>query len=193
MAKRRGRGEGSISQRPDGRWQARVDLGRGPDGNRHRKAVYGPTRQAVASELNTLLGRAESGELLNTEYRPTVASWLNTWHRTHADEWRASTRRVYRIAIDQWLVPHMGAIRLEKLKPANYPAMRSEQRRDGRRRITSDRPGSHGASIGAEVGHDTARDDLQPGRLGEGAEADSRPHDATVSRPGAGGSFDAAG
>jgi hypothetical protein len=79
--------------------------------------VYLATRQVVASQLNTLLGRAESGELLNTS-TPTVAAWLNTWHRTHADEWRASTRRVYRIAIDQWPVPHMGTIRPEKLKPA---------------------------------------------------------------------------
>ena len=116
MAKPRGRGEGSISERPDGRWQGRVDLGRGPDGKRQRKTIYGATRKAVASELNMLLGRAESGELLNTS-TPTVDSWLNDWFSTHADDWRPTTRRTYRAAIDLWLVPHLGPIRLEKLKP----------------------------------------------------------------------------
>ena len=37
---RRGRGEGSITQRADGRWMARVDLG-WQDGKRRYKSVYG--------------------------------------------------------------------------------------------------------------------------------------------------------
>ena len=47
MARRRGRGEGSVSQRRDGRWMARVDLGRGLSGRRRRKYVYAATQAAV--------------------------------------------------------------------------------------------------------------------------------------------------
>jgi hypothetical protein len=37
--RRRGRGEGSIRQRADGRWEVRINLGRGgPDGRRRRKS-----------------------------------------------------------------------------------------------------------------------------------------------------------
>ncbi len=40
MGSRRGNGEGSICQRSDGRWMARVDLGY-VDGKRKRKQIYG--------------------------------------------------------------------------------------------------------------------------------------------------------
>lgn len=126
MSKRRGRGEGNISQRSDGRWQGRVDMGRGPAGTRQRKTVYGATRKDVASDLNRLLGRAESGELLVTS-TPTVASWLNDWYRAHQDLWRPATRRTYRIAIDDWLVPHLGPLRLEKLKPVTIQRWVNQQ------------------------------------------------------------------
>jgi len=117
MAKRRGRGEGTITQRADGRWQPRVDMGRSETGQRLRKVVYGATRGAAGNKLNALLGRSVSGELLTTS-TPTVASWLKDWFATHRDDWRPSTQRVYRIAIDQWLVPALGTVRLEALKPA---------------------------------------------------------------------------
>lgn len=130
MAKRRGRGEGSISQRSDGRWQGRVDMGRGPNGKRQRKIVYGATRKDVASELNRLLGRAESGELLVT-CTPSVTTWLNDWYRTHQDTWRPATRRTYRIAIDEWIAPHLGTVRLEKLKPVAIQRWVNQQTRAG--------------------------------------------------------------
>jgi integrase len=116
MARRRGKGEGTIRQRTDGRWEARVDLGRGADGKRRRKVAYAATRQEAAKALNRLLGRASTGELLTTS-TPTVKSWLNDWYTMHCDEWRGSTLRIYRTAIDAWLVPALGDLRLEALTP----------------------------------------------------------------------------
>lgn len=113
---RRGKGEGSISLRRDGRWQGRVDLGRDEQGRRQYKAVYGSTRQDVASKLNEQLGLAEKGELLVTT-TPTVTTWLESWFTTHKDDWAAGTQRVYRCAVDQWIAPALGSVRLEKLKP----------------------------------------------------------------------------
>jgi hypothetical protein len=49
--RRRGRGEGSIVQRADGRWMARVDLG-WQDGKRRSKAIYGSVR-AVPSQMRS--------------------------------------------------------------------------------------------------------------------------------------------
>lgn len=45
---RRGHGEGTISKRRDGRWEARVDLG-WMDGKRVRRTFYGSTRNEVAA------------------------------------------------------------------------------------------------------------------------------------------------
>ena len=115
--RRRGRGEGSIRERSDGRWEVRVDLGRGADGKRRRKSAFAPTQAAAVASLKRLAGRQIDGHLLSTS-TPTVASYLEDWVATNADSWRPSTRRGYRRAIDGFLVPTFGALRLEQLTPA---------------------------------------------------------------------------
>jgi integrase len=132
MARRRGKGEGTITQRADGRWQARVDLGRGPNGERRRKVAYGATRKDAAKALNGLLGRASTGELLTTS-TPTVQAWLDQWYTTHRDKWRGSTPRIYRTAIDQWIVPSLGPIRLDALTPARVQRWINDATTDGAR------------------------------------------------------------
>jgi integrase len=47
---RRGRGEGSIYRRQDGRWAAAISLG-WSGGRRRRKTFYGQTRAEVAKEV----------------------------------------------------------------------------------------------------------------------------------------------
>jgi hypothetical protein len=49
----RGRGEGLIRQRPDGRWEARLDLG-WQGGKRVRKTLYGRTWEDVRNKLDDL-------------------------------------------------------------------------------------------------------------------------------------------
>lgn len=117
MAKRRGHGEGGISQRSDGRWMVRIDLGRGPDGRRQRKYIYAPTQAAAVDALRKQGGRAADGYLLTTS-TPTVATFLEDWYATNSDAWRPSTRRGYRSAIDLYLVKAFGPLRLEQLSPA---------------------------------------------------------------------------
>ena len=56
MAKRRGRNEGSIYQRKDGRWVGAVHVGH-KGGQRLRKHYYGATRQEVAKKLTVALSR----------------------------------------------------------------------------------------------------------------------------------------
>jgi integrase len=113
---RRGKGEGSITQRADGRWQGQVDLGRGIDGRRRRKYVYGATQADVVCQMKKQNGRAVDGLLLSTS-TPTVATHLEEWFATYRDEWKPSTRRSYRGAIDLYLVPAFGPMRLEQLTP----------------------------------------------------------------------------
>jgi integrase len=104
MSRRRGHGEGSIYERPDGRWQVRIDLGRGADGRRRRKSLYAATQAEAVAMLRKYGGRAAGGELLSTS-TPTVARYLEDWYTTNSDAWRPSTRRGYRGAIDLYLVP----------------------------------------------------------------------------------------
>src|SRR5690349_19408171 len=116
MASRRGHGEGSISQRSDGRWMGRVPLGRGADGRRLRKYVYGATEADVIRKMKKLNGRAVDGQLITTS-TPTVGSYLRDWFADNRESWRPSTQRGYKRAIDGFLVPAFGPLRLEQLSP----------------------------------------------------------------------------
>src|SRR5262252_5075006 len=98
MTRRRGKGEGSIRQRDDGRWEVRIDLGRGLDGRRRRKSVFADTEADAIAQLKKLHGRTAAGQVLNST-TPTVSAYLEDWYALNSDSWRPSTRRSYRSAI----------------------------------------------------------------------------------------------
>ena len=132
----RGKGEGSIRQRADGRWEMRLDLGRGLDGKRRRKSVFAATQADAVQQLRRLSGRAADHRL--TASTPTVAVYLKDWFGAHADRWRPSTRRGYQGAIDRFLVPAFGPCRLERLTPLVVQRWLTQHKaaHGARRRIT---------------------------------------------------------
>src|SRR5260370_17360341 len=77
MAGKRGRNEGSIFKRDDGRWCAIVDLGFA-DGKRKRKYYYGRTEKEVRDHL--LKARSDHSRGLPVAFeRQTVGQFLNRW------------------------------------------------------------------------------------------------------------------
>lgn len=52
--KRRGRGEGGIQLRQDGRFEGRISLGYNGAGKRIRKTVYGKSKAEVQKKLRDL-------------------------------------------------------------------------------------------------------------------------------------------
>ena len=135
--RRRGRGEGSIRQRTDGRWEVRIGLGRGLDGKRRRKSAFATTQAGAVRLLRRLGGRAADGQLLTTS-TPTVAAFLEEWFETNRDSWRPSTRRGYRGAIDGYLLPVFGHLRLEQLTPRRIQRWLLDQKAEhgARRRVS---------------------------------------------------------
>jgi integrase len=123
--------------RPDGRWQVRIDLGRAADGRRQRKYLYASTQAEAIKLLKTNAGRAAHGYLVSTS-TPTLATFLEEWCATNRDNWRPSTRRGYRGAIDSYLVPAFGKVRLEKLTPQLLQRWLTQHKEEhgARRRIT---------------------------------------------------------
>src|SRR5215471_3416193 len=75
--RRRGRGEGSIYKRRDGRWAARISTGYA-HGRRSRMWIYGATRQDVADKLTAALRAQQQGMLVAPE-RVTVQQFLSRW------------------------------------------------------------------------------------------------------------------
>ena len=83
-----------------------------------------------------MLGRAAGGELLTTR-SPTLSAWLESWYRTHQQKrgWSPATVRLYRDVIDKWLVPALGTVQLEKLRPAVIQQWTDEVTQKGGRQI----------------------------------------------------------
>src|SRR3984893_11440459 len=120
-SRRRGRGEGSIVQRADGRWMARVDLG-WQDGKRRSKAIYGRTRRAVATGLQDARRAAQEGTLVADE-RQTIPEFLTRWLRDVArTRVRPRTLVGYEAAIERHISPYLSGVRWAKLTPQHLQA-----------------------------------------------------------------------
>ena len=137
MATRRVRGEGSFSQRSsDGLWVGTVDLG-WAGGKRVRKSVSAKTRKAASAKFVKLKRDLEkTGGVTSSS---TVEAWLNHWLDTIATERnRARTIQGYRGYLNTWLIPHLGAHRLDRLNEdhvrAMYRTMKDAGKSDATRR-----------------------------------------------------------
>jgi integrase len=115
----RGKGEGSLTQLPDGRWQARVTLGYGPDGRQRRKAVYGRTRKEAAAKLAALLAQQQRGLPL-VPARVTVGQLLDRWLEDCVrPSVRPKTYASYAQLVRHHLAPGLGRVPLAQLQPAD--------------------------------------------------------------------------
>jgi integrase len=112
----RGKGEGTISKRADGRWCGAIDLGT-VNGKRQRKWVYGDTKRAVAEKLRDLQRQQEQGVNLAAE-KQTVTQFMAHWltHRVQQKN-KARTYASYTEMTRLHITPHIGHVPLDKLTP----------------------------------------------------------------------------
>lgn len=110
---RRGRNEGSIFQRGDGRWVGVVDLG-WENGRRKRKAVYAASRREAHDKLQVVTN-AIAGGLRPTPERLTTAAYLAEWLEAARPALRPSTFESYSTITSLHLAPTIGRIPLVKL------------------------------------------------------------------------------
>jgi len=125
--KRRGRGEGSIFKRADGRWSAEVSAGLREDGRRRRRTLYGPTKRDVQRQLHEL----QSQGFIDAT-RLTVGQFLDHWLETAVRPSLApTTHERYKIVVDRYVKPHIGSMRLGKLAPVHVQALYVTQAKAG--------------------------------------------------------------
>ncbi|MGI5259567.1 tyrosine-type recombinase/integrase [Streptomyces angustmyceticus] len=122
--KRNPNGAGSIWQRKDGRYEARVYV-RQPDGTRKRKTVYGATWEECDEKRQELVRRDRQG--IPTPSRSAkLSEWLPYWLEEHVRPERKRTTYVkYEMHTRLYLVPLLGNRRLESLTTANVRRMLS--------------------------------------------------------------------
>lgn len=112
MSKQRGKGEGSIRPRKDGRWEARITVGLTPTGNPKQRSVYGKTRAEVAKKLTEMLANQDQG-LLTEPNKATVAAYVERMisNRVNVTE---GTRYKLRCEVKP-ILNILGAMRLQDL------------------------------------------------------------------------------
>ena len=114
--KRRGRGEGSIFQKADGRWVGRISLGYGSDGKRRQREVTGATKRIVQQKLAELQQKSAAGTLQEPS-RLTVGQYLDGWLESNREGWAASTHDRYSRTVRNHIAPHIGGTRLTSIRP----------------------------------------------------------------------------
>ena len=131
MEAARGRGEGSIYQRGDGRWVGALTVGLTEDGRSRRRVVYGRTRRETAEKLARLNADSLTGSLTEPT-RIRVSEYLERWLTDDvAHSRRASTHEGYERVCRQHVIPRIGGLALQKLTPMHVQRLLADLERDG--------------------------------------------------------------
>lgn len=109
---------GGLYQRADGMWCAAVELP-AADGQRRRKVIARARKDEALALLNKTLDDLRAAGDLPTA-SPTLAVWLEQWfNRIASKRLKVSTRPAYRSKIDNYIVPAIGRVRLDRLTTAH--------------------------------------------------------------------------
>jgi integrase len=126
MAAKRGRGEGSIYRRKDGRWTAEISVEGGKS-----KFLYGKTRKDVQEKLKTALYEQQKGMLV-TGPQQKVEQFLTHWiEDVHKQSVRARTYERYEEIVRLHLIPAIGHHPLQKLTPQHLQAFYKKKLEEG--------------------------------------------------------------
>lgn len=106
----RKRGDGSIVQRPNGLWQASLQL------NGTRRTVYAKTEREVRAKLRDLQRQMDTTGALPAPGRRTVSDLVAAWLDS-APNLKPTTITQYREFAALYILPAIGGVRLERVTP----------------------------------------------------------------------------
>lgn len=129
---RRGKGEGTICQRPNGEWLAAINIGCDANGKRLRKYIRGKTKKAVADKLTKLANQKLDG-MLEVESKLSVGDYLDRWLTDSVKMSTAiTTHASYSSHVELYLKPNIGGVKLVKLTPSHVARLYSQMEVDGK-------------------------------------------------------------
>ncbi|MCP4897561.1 MAG: site-specific integrase [bacterium] len=129
-------GEGTVTIRKDGRYEAARTIGYNERGNPIRIRAYGITqgeaRDKLERKIQDMGGHAVLGTLADAS-QVTVADWLESWvrYKETVDELKPSTTRNYRHLATKHINPRIGTRRIQTIRPAHVEDILSQMARDG--------------------------------------------------------------
>src|SRR5262245_24004205 len=112
---------GNITRRGKQSWRLKFDIGCDPaTGQRQTRLVtVRGTRRDAERELARLLSTVHEGTFVEPS-KLTVADYLRQW--LDGLDVAGSTGERYRVLAEQQVIPHLGAVPLQKLRPAQVQA-----------------------------------------------------------------------
>lgn len=110
-------GSGTIRQRDNGRWEARVTIGTDPGtGKPIRRSLYGDTQKEVRQKMTAVLSELDKGTY-QTPNKTTVSEWLTEWLTIFCtNKVKPLTFHSYQAIIQRHIVPVIGAVKLQAVK-----------------------------------------------------------------------------
>ena len=128
---------GSIRQRSKGKWEITIDIARDSVTGkrlRHFETVSGGKRDAQ-HRLAALLTNIEQGTYIKQQRKLTVADWLFQWLAGHVTgNLTPKTSESYNHELRHYIIPRLGGIRLNDLRPHHIQGYIAEVLSVGRRR-----------------------------------------------------------
>lgn len=115
---------GSIRQRPNGLWEARVVTGIDPiTGKQIRKSVYGSKEKEVRRKITEIQNALDSGTYQEPS-KMTVKEWLDEWLTTFCmNKLKPYTISSYRMIIDTHIGPAIGSMKLQAVRGLHVQKM----------------------------------------------------------------------
>ncbi len=132
MGKKRGAGEGSITQRKDGLWQGAVTIGRTEHGGQCRKYFYGKTRAEVSKKITETLKELNEGSWINSATSPSIRQWMNSWLFTYKrHNLKQTTFEQYETLLRKHLYPALGDVKISELTADKLQLLYNKMKNDG--------------------------------------------------------------
>jgi integrase len=113
--------KGNITRRGKNSWRLKFDLGRDPVTRKRlsRFVTVRGTKKAAEAELARLLAAHDAGILVEPS-KATIADHLRSWIDAATTlKLSPKTAERYRQLIERQIVPHLGALPLQKLRPVH--------------------------------------------------------------------------
>ena len=133
MGKRRKKGEGSVRQRNDGRWEGRVVIGYDEKGLPRTKNVLAKTKRECQEKLKQLRETVTGPRTEKVRPEIPFGEWLDFWYQNYVKpQIRPTTQANYEAKIYQHIIPELGKIPLNQLAQKDLQQFYARMKTGGR-------------------------------------------------------------
>ena len=133
MGKRRKKGEGSVRQRKDGRWEGRVVIGYDEKGLPRTKNVLAKTKRECQEKLKQLRETVTGSKTEKVRPEMPFGEWLDFWYQNYSKpKLRPTTRSGYEGRIYRHIISELGNIPLDQLTQNDLQQFYARLKKSGR-------------------------------------------------------------